>query len=87
MLNNIKDISDLINLDNKKSDFDKKILNIIDIIKGKTGLILNKNNIVIKNNNIINIKHDSNIRFYIYLNLNSINKALKDYDSSLNIEF
>ncbi len=86
MLDNIKNISDLINFDNKKKDFDNNILNIINLIKDKTGIILNKNNIIIKNNNVINIKSDSNIRFYVYLNLNSIKDGLKDINNNLIIE-
>ena len=66
-------------------DFDNNIVNIIDIIKNKTGIILNKNDIVIKNN-IIFIKSNSNIRFKIMLNLIELNILIKQIDKNFSIE-
>ena len=83
MLKKIKDLSDLIKITPQKSLIDDLFLNILEIIKKDTGLILKKDDFIIKNN-ILKIKSNSNIRFIIFLNLNSINKQIKDLNLNQN---
>jgi hypothetical protein len=75
MIKDIKKISDLLKLEDQKKDFNKDLLSIINIIKQKTGIVLEYSDIFIKNN-IVKIKTISNIRFFIFLNLKEINKEL-----------
>ncbi len=83
MLKKIKDLSDLIKITPQKNLIDDLFLNILEIIKKDTGLILKKDDFIIKNN-ILKIKSNSNIRFIIFLNLNSINKQIKDLNPNQN---
>ena len=85
MVENIKKISDILKISDYQKDFDKDIINIINILKNRTGLILIKNNIFIKDN-IIKIKTISNIRFLILLNLNNINKDLLSLNKGFILE-
>ena len=76
MLKNVNSLSELLNLEHQKKDFDNQIDSILKIIKVETNLDLKNGNIFIKNNNL-KIKASSSIKFIILLHLTQINQKIK----------
>ncbi len=89
MLKNIKDLSNLIKLENQlditKSASDQIIYAVLKIINEESGLKIKEKDIL-NNNNIFKIKLNSNKRFIILMHLEKINKKIKNLNSSLTLE-
>lgn len=81
MLKNIKDLSNIIKLDNQIDEQNKVnksvIFDVLKIVKKESGLNLEEKNILVKKN-ILKIKSNSNTRFAILLHLRGIDKKIKD---------
>ena len=91
MLKNIKDLSNLIKLENQlditKSSSDQIIYAVLKIINEESGLKIKEKDILNNNNNnIFKIKLNSNKRFIILMHLEKINKKIKNLNSSLTLE-
>lgn len=84
-MKNIKDLSNILNLNNQKKDFDNLVEGVVDIIKKNTKVLLNKKEVFIKNN-IIKIKTNSNKKFVIFLHLEKINKEISFLDKGFIVE-
>ncbi len=85
MLKKIKTLSDLLNIENQKKDFDGDVSCILKIIKEESGLDLKNKNIFIKNNNL-KIIVSSNIKFIILMHLEKISKKIKSLNKGFILE-
>jgi uncharacterized FlgJ-related protein len=85
MLKNIKDLSDLIKIENIENNSDNFLPTILKIIEEETGLVLKEKDMFIKKN-ILKIKSSSNTRFIILLYLKNINKKIKDSNQNFILE-
>jgi hypothetical protein len=85
MLKNIKDLSDLIKIDNQKDLFTDIILNVLKIIKEETGFDLDKKSIILKKN-IVKVKTPSSVKFIILLHLDNINNKIKNLNQNITLE-
>lgn len=85
MVQNIKKLSDFLNIEFQKDSFDKDVVAVLKIIKDEAGLDLKGEDIFIKNN-IIKVKTTSNVRFVVLLNLDRINARLKNLDKGFSLE-
>ncbi len=89
MLKNIKDLSNLIKLENqldiKKNASDQIIYDVLKIINEESGLKIKEKDILIKNN-ILKIKSSSNIKFIILMHLEKINKKIKNLNPCFILE-
>lgn len=85
MLKNIKDLSDLIKLDNHKDLSSDILVDVLNIIKKESGLVLKEKDILIKKN-ILKVKSNSNIKFILLLHIKNINKNIKDLNQGFILE-
>jgi hypothetical protein len=85
MIKDLKKISDLLKIEDKKNDFDSDISNILIILEEEIKVSLVKGNIFIKKN-IIKIKTISNIRFLILLKFEKINNRIKSLNKGFILE-
>ncbi len=84
-MKDLKNLADLLNINNQKKDFDSTQKLIIDIIKDITGVNLNKDEVIIKNN-VVKIKTDSNKKFIIFLNFDKLTNNLSNLKSKFILE-
>jgi hypothetical protein len=85
MLKNIKDLSNLIKIDNQKDVFNDVVFDILKIIKNESSISLKEKDIFLKRN-VLKIKSNSNNRFIIFLHMKEINKSIKDLNQNLILE-
>ena len=85
MLKNIKDLSNLIKLDNQNYVNESIVFNVLKIIKEEVGLILEEKDIKI-NKNILKIKSNSNKKFVIFLSLEKINRKINNLNQGFILE-
>jgi hypothetical protein len=85
MVQNIKKLSDFLNIEFQKDSFDKDVTAVLKIIKDEAGIELKNEELFIKKN-IVKVKTTSNIRFVVLLNLDRINARLKNLDKGFSLE-
>jgi len=85
MLKNIKDLSDLIKIENIENNSDNFLPTILKIIEKETGLVLKRKDVFFKKN-ILKTKLSSNIKFIIFLHLKNINKKIKNLNQNFILE-
>lgn len=85
MIKNVNSLSDLLNFEHQKKNFDNDVSQILKIIKEESDLDLENKNIFIKNNNL-KIKASSSVKFVRLLHLNKINQKIKNLNKGFILE-